>query len=53
VLIKSASDKLEDEWQSVSAELSKPNVGNAEHQPAGEKSEEASVIDAEVVDENK
>lgn len=64
--IKSASEKLNDAWQAVSAELYKAasekartSKGAAESEPgaAGSKpaddKDEGSVIDAEVVDEKK
>ncbi len=64
--IKSASEKLNEAWQSVSAELykaaaekakEKPQEGGAPEEPASGKSkggkDEGPIIDAEVVDENK
>ena len=63
--IKSASDKLNEAWQAVSAELykaaaEKTRAGKAKGQPGGGeakeeagKKDEGPIIDAEVVDEKK
>ncbi len=57
--IKSSSDKLNEAWQAVSAELykaaaEKAKAGQAGAQPGAEaKSDEGPIIDAEVVDEKK
>ena len=64
--IKTASEKLNEAWQSVSAELykaaaekakEKPQEGGASEEPTSGKSkggkDDGPIIDAEVVDENK